>query len=81
MPKTEVVRTYKASITAKKYAIQLAILLIITTATYAIDVLIPGLSIDYPQYAGILVVLVPLIEAFRNWLKHRYDTEEVEVQP
>jgi len=80
MPKTEIVRTYKASITAQKYAIQLAILLIITVATYAIDVLIPGLSIDYPQYAGVLLILVPLIEAIRNWLKHRYDTQEIEIE-
>jgi hypothetical protein len=76
---TKVISAYSAKITAQKYLIQLLILLGITGLTYAIDTLIPGLVIDYPEYAGILLVAAPIIEAVRNWLKHRNDTETVVV--
>lgn len=78
---TETVSTYSKKITFQKYLIELVILLIITGLTWVIDYLIPNISLDYPEYAGILLIAAPLIEALRNWLKHRHDTKTVKIDP
>jgi len=73
--------TYDSRITLNKYLIQLGILLAITGITYFIDTILPEISINYPEYAGIIIIALPFIEAFRNWLKHHKDTEEVRIDP
>ena len=78
----EVVKTvsaYDPWITIKKYLTQFGILLLIIALTWVVDSLIPQLNLDYPEYAGIFLILLPLIEALRNWIKHRSDTETIRV--
>ena len=76
---TKVISTYSPKITLDKYIYELLEVLGISGFTWAIDYLLPNLQIDYPEYAAIIIILVPVITAIRNWLKHRHDTEEVPV--
>jgi len=78
---TKTVSTYEAGITLKKYIYELLILLAITGLTWVVDYLIPNLTLDYPEYAGILLVVAPLITALVNFIKHYKDTEIVRVDP
>jgi len=78
--KTMEVSVYSAKITFQKYIYELLTLLAITGLTYAIDVIFPDISLSYPEYAGVLLIVAPLIRAVINWLKHRNDTEEVPVE-
>jgi hypothetical protein len=72
---------YKLGKTIEKYLIELAILLLITALAWVADSVIPELTIDYPEYAGILAILAPLIHALINWMKHRNDVATVRVDP
>lgn len=60
-------------ITAKKWAIELGTLFVITAGTYAVDTMLPDISIGYPEYAGIILLVSPFIVALINYLKHRND--------
>ena len=76
---TKTINSYDINITIKKYLIQLGILFAITGLAFLIDVIIPDISFQYPEYAGILLIIIPLIEAIRNWLKHKDDTKIVKI--
>ena len=60
-------------ITAKKWAIELGTLIGITGLTYGVDTILPDIAIGYPEYAGIILILSPLVVALINYLKHRND--------
>lgn len=64
---------FDIKITAKKWAIELGTLLAITGLTYGVDTILPDLQVGYPEYAGIILIVSPIIVAVINWLKHRKD--------
>ena len=64
---------YDYKITLKKYGVELGILLGITGLTYVVDNILPDIQISYPEYAGIIIVVTPMVVALLNYLKHRKD--------
>jgi hypothetical protein len=80
-PKTEVrVRnTYELSITLKKLLYQAVIVGLVAVGTFFVDFIIPQLTLEYPEYAIILVAITPIIVGILDWIKHRGDHIEEEI--
>ena len=78
-PKTVTVSTYSSQITAKKALIELMLVLASAGLAWGIDSLIPQLVEEYPQYFAIFTIIIVLLRAAQNYIKHYKDTEEVPI--
>lgn len=75
--KTIEVKSYDLGITIKKLLIEAATVGVISTLVYLADVGIPGLVIEYPQYAIIIMAAAAFVRGITNWSKHKDDLEEI----
>ena len=64
---------FDIKITVKKWGVELGTLLGITALTYGVDTVLPDLTIGYPEYTWIILIVTPLVVATLNYLKHRND--------
>lgn len=73
------VSTYDPSITLKKFIYTLVTVMGVAGLGYFIEVGIPFLQLEYEEYAAIFVALTPILVAIYNYLKHKSDSEVVQV--
>jgi len=68
------VRTGDPLISIKKLLIEAFTVGVIAVLVYLIDIGLPGLALEYPEYAILLTLLTAFIAGLVNWLKHRNDS-------
>ena len=73
----EKVSTYDPWISVKKLLIQAATVGGVASLTYLVDIGLPQLSIDLPEYAGIITIISGIIAWALNYSKHKTDTKLV----
>ena len=73
----ENVKAYDPWISIKKFLGQAAIVGGVSTATWVVQYGLPQLSLELPEYVGVITVISGIITFLLNYNKHKDDTKEV----
>jgi len=71
--------TYDPWITLKKLIGQALIVALVAVLTYFVDIGLPELALEFPEYAATITLVSALIVALLNYLKHKDDSQLVKM--
>ena len=74
----EKVSAYDPWISVKKFLGQAAIVGGVSAATWAVQFGLPQLSLELPEYVGVISIVSGIITFLLNYSKHKDDSKEVQ---